>query len=87
MILINYLLSLEGVVDLFLQSKPSESKNRNPNFMEMLFDYAITDESKFYENKPKLGDRKTLFGTGSEDLEFKKLIWSGLLMAIESGNE
>lgn len=36
--------------------------------MEVLFEYAITDESKFYENKPKLGDRKTLFGTSSEDL-------------------
>lgn len=66
--MINYLLSLEGVVELFLLSKPLETKQRVPNFMEVLFDYAITDESKFYENKPKLGDRKTLFGTSSEDL-------------------
>ncbi len=56
------------MVELFLLSKPLETKQRVPNFMEVLFEYAITDESKFYENKPKLGDRKTLFGTSSEDL-------------------
>lgn len=74
------------MVDFFLQEKNSDAKKRNPCLLEVLFEYAVIDESKFYENKPKLGDRKTLFGTNSEDLEFKKLIWSGLLMSIESGN-
>jgi len=30
---------------------------------------------------------RAFYGTTSEDLEFKKLIWSGLLTAIQSGNE
>lgn len=87
LILINYLLSLPNVVDLFLQERNIDAKKKSPCLLEVLFDYAVVDESKFYQNKPKLGDRKTLFGTNSEDLEFKKLIWSGLLMSIESGHE
>ena len=87
LILINYLLSLPNVVDLFLQERNIDGKKKSPCLLEVLFDYAVVDESKFYQNKPKLGDRKTLFGTNSEDLEFKKLIWSGLLMSIESGHE
>ena len=30
---------------------------------------------------------RAYFGTNSEDLEFKKLIWSGVLMAIQSNQE
>jgi len=29
---------------------------------------------------------RAFYGTTSEDLEFKKLIWSGILTAIQSGN-
>jgi hypothetical protein len=34
-----------------------------------------------------MGDKKAEFGTNIEDLEFKKLIWSGVLTAIQSNNE
>ena len=68
LILLNYLLSLPESINLFLARKEIEIGRKEPNFLEILFDYATIDEAKFYDNKPKLGDRKTLFGTGSEDL-------------------
>lgn len=33
-----------------------------------------------------MGDKKAEFGTNIEDLEFKKLLWSGILTAIQSNN-
>jgi hypothetical protein len=42
------------------------------------------DEAAFFESKTRSADKKVQFGTNAEDLELKKLFWSGLLSSIES---
>lgn len=63
MVLINYLLGDPEAVGWFLEAEEGKK-----GFLEMLFEFSVIDESRLFESKPKLGDRKTLFGTGSEDL-------------------
>jgi len=50
--------------------------------MELLLFYSTIDEMTFYSEPIKTNKLRAYFGTNSEDLEFKKLIWSGVLMAI-----
>ena len=38
----------------------------------------------FYNEPIRTNNLRAFFGTTSEDLEFKKLIWSGVLIAIQS---
>lgn len=38
----------------------------------------------FYNEPIRTNNLRAFFGTTSEDLEFKKLIWSGALTAIQS---
>lgn len=38
----------------------------------------------FYNEPIRTNNLRAFFGTTSEDLEFKKLIWSGILTAIQS---
>jgi hypothetical protein len=44
--------------------------------------YSTVDEITFYSEPIISNNRKAYYGTTSEDLEFKKLIWSGLLIAV-----
>ena len=39
----------------------------------------------FYNEPIRTNQLRSFFGTTSEDLEFKKLIWSGVLTAVQSG--
>jgi hypothetical protein len=55
--------------------------------LEILFHYATIDEVKFGESKTRAADKKVEFGTNAEDLEMKKLLWSGLLTCVESNND
>jgi len=38
----------------------------------------------FYSQPIRTNDIRATFNTTSEDLEFKKLIWSGILTALQS---
>ena len=82
-ILVNYLLSLPECIPLFLARQELENGKLEPAFLEVLFHYATTDEACFYELKNRqAAENKVQFGTNAEDLELKKLLWSGLLNAI-----
>lgn len=51
-------------------------------FIDTLLVYATVDEIEFYNDKILTNNHRAFYSTTSEDLEFKKLIWSGLLTAI-----
>ena len=51
-------------------------------FIDILLVYATVDEITFYNESISNNNLRAFYGTTSEDLEFKKLIWSGLLTAI-----
>lgn len=55
-------------------------------FIDTLLVYATVDEIEFYNDKILTNNHRAFYSTTSEDLEFKKLIWSGLLTAIQSDN-
>lgn len=60
-------------------------KERNGStFIEQLLFYSTIDEVTFYNEPLKTNKLRAYFGTNSEDLEFKKLIWSSVLMSIQS---
>lgn len=48
---------------------------------------ASIDELTFFDTRIRMGDKKAEFGTNIEDLEFKKLLWSSILAAIQSNNQ
>jgi hypothetical protein len=76
LILVNYL-SRDAVALEHFHTKKNET-----TFMELLLFYSTIDEMTFYSEPIKTNKLRAYFGTNSEDLEFKKLIWSGVLMAI-----
>ena len=82
LILINYLMGDEKALFFF------NDKNNVPNvqtpatFIDILLVYATVDEITFYNESISNNNLRAFYGTTSEDLEFKKLIWSGLLTAI-----
>ena len=51
---------------------------------EILLYYSTIDEMTFYTHPIRTNDMKAYFNTTSEDLEFKKLIWSGILTSLQS---
>lgn len=84
LILINYLLGDEKALYYFSQQNQMPTVQSPATFIEILIVYATIDEISFY-NEPILNNNlRAFYGTTSEDLEFKKLIWSGLLTAIQS---
>lgn len=54
--------------------------------LEILIHYSTIDEMTFYSQPIRTNDMKAFFNTTSEDLEFKKLIWSGILTALQSNH-
>ena len=58
------------------------TKRDNTTFIDLLLFYSTIDEVTFTNEPMKTNKLRAYFGTNSEDLEFKKLIWSGVLMAI-----
>ena len=82
LILINYLLADEKALYYFSE-KTSLPTIENPDtFIDVLLVYATIDEITFYNEPIVKGKLHAFYGTTTEDLEFKKLIWSGLLIAI-----
>ena len=58
------------------------------NFLkEILLFYSSIDEITFYYEPIRRNELKAFFSTTSEDLEFKKLIWSGILTAVQSSKK
>ena len=96
LILINYLMSDSLALSFFYDKPnfPTQSKmhsflgNSNNKtalmYLEILIYYATIDEMTFYSQPIRTNDMKAFFNTTSEDLEFKKLIWSGILTALQS---
>lgn len=56
------------------------------NFIEILIYFATVDETIFSESNTQKNSMKAVFGLTTEDLEFKKLILSGILLAVESSH-
>ena len=86
LILINYLLSDEKALQYFDQRTPMPNLASPTTFIDTLLVYATVDEIEFYNDKILTNNHRAFYSTTSEDLEFKKLIWSGLLTAIQSEN-
>ncbi|KRX04785.1 Armadillo-type fold [Pseudocohnilembus persalinus] len=87
LILINYLMSDEKALYYFNSKTELPNQNEtNPTFIDILLVYATVDEITFYNKLTINNNMRAFYGTTTEDLEFKKLIWSGLLTAIQSGN-
>lgn len=82
LILINYLMSDDKALYYFNEKSNLPNVQSPATFIDILLVYATVDEITFY-NEPMLSNNlRAFYGTTSEDLEFKKLIWSGLLTAI-----
>jgi len=82
LILINYLLSNEEALVFFNQTATVDEEPM-PSFLDILLVYATVDEITFYHIPALSNNLRAFYGTTGEDLEFKKLIWSGLLTAIQ----
>ena len=76
LILVNYLSRDSEALKHF------HTKYDNTTFIYLLLFYSTIDEITFYKEPFKTNKLRAYFGTNSEDLEFKKLIWSSVLMAI-----
>ncbi|CAD8169691.1 unnamed protein product [Paramecium pentaurelia] len=87
LILLNYLMRDEKALQYFVDKPQAHSIQQQTNFLEVLLFYATIDEVTFYNEPIRTNQLKAFFGTTSEDLEFKKLIWSGILTAVQSGNQ
>ncbi|EAR84467.2 hypothetical protein TTHERM_00691650 (macronuclear) [Tetrahymena thermophila SB210] len=87
LILINYLLSDEKALQYFDERSTMPNVSSPTTFIDTLLVYATVDEIEFYNDKILTNNHRAFYSTTSEDLEFKKLIWSGLLTAIQSGNQ
>lgn len=67
--------------------KLSDDNLKNLNFLEILIYFATIDENIFSQGPANSKEVKPVFGLTTEDLEFKKLILSGILLGVESGNK
>ena len=61
---------------------PGSMQQNQATFIDILLVYATVDEITFYNESTSNNNLRAFYGTTSEDLEFKKLIWSGVLTAI-----
>lgn len=84
LVLVNYLLSIPESIPFFLDRVNLMTGEEEYSFFENLLGCASVDEETFYSTKNRVADKKPEFGTTIEDLEFKKLIWSGILTAMQS---
>ena len=70
------------------QKRPlSDEELEKLNFLEILLYFATVDETIFSDDQPHKNTMKAVFGLTTEDLEFKKLILSGILLAVESNDD
>ena len=84
LILINYLMSDEKALYFFYEKQVTglDCSINNSTFLDILLVYSTIDEVTFQHQPLRANNLRTFFGTSSEDLEFKKLIWSTVLTAI-----
>ena len=82
LILINYLMSDEKALYFFYDKQNQSELDSSVTFLEILLSYSTIDEVTFQNEPIRTNNLRTFFGTSSEDLEFKKLIWSTVLTAI-----
>lgn len=82
LILINYLMSDKDALHFFYEKPSFPGAGKMHSFLELLLYYATIDEMTFYSQPIRTNDIRAFFNTTSEDLEFKKLIWSGILTAL-----
>ena len=84
LILINYLMVDEKTLYFFNEKSngPGYMQQNQATFIDILLVYATVDEITFYNESTSNNNLRAFYGTTSEDLEFKKLIWSGVLTAI-----
>ena len=81
-ILLNYLMRDEKALLYFVDRSSIPSAESPTTLLDVLLFYATIDEVTFYNEPIRTNQLKAFFGTTSEDLEFKKLVWSGILTAI-----
>lgn len=86
LILINYLMSDPQALVFFYEKPTFPGTGKMHSFLDVLIYYATIDEMTFYSHPIRTNDIRGFFNTTSEDLEFKKLIWSGILTALQSHN-
>ncbi len=86
LILINYLLSDTQALSYFYEKPKIPTHSRQHTFLDILIYHATIDEMTFYNQPIRTNNMKAFFNTTSEDLEFKKLIWSGILTALQSNH-
>jgi len=86
LILINYLMSDPQALHYFYERSNFPSHSKQHTFLEILIFYATYDEMTFYNQPIRTNNMKAFFNTTSEDLEFKKLIWAGILTALQSNH-
>lgn len=55
-------------------------------FLDILLYYSVVDEQLFFNESKRTNKKRAEFGLTTEDLEFKKLIWIGVLTAVQSGD-
>ena len=70
----------------FTTNLPNDVELEEMSFLEILLYFATIDEVIFYNVPFRTNNLRAVFGLTTEDLEFKKLILSGILLAIESEN-
>jgi hypothetical protein len=87
LILINYLMSDATALPYFYEKPSFPSHGKNHTFLEVMLYYATIDEMTFFNHPIRTNDMRAFFNITSEDLEFKKLIWSGILTALQSDNQ
>jgi len=86
LILINYLMSDAKALHYFYEKPAIPLHGKQHTFLERLIFYATIDEMSFYAQPIRTNNMKAFFNTTSEDLEFKKLIWAGILTALQSNH-
>ena len=86
LILINYLMSDEKALYFFYDKQNQSELDSSVTFLEILLSYSTIDEVTFQNEPIRTNNLRTFFGTSSEDLEFKKLIWSTVLTAIQKNH-
>jgi hypothetical protein len=84
LILINYLMADPKALPFFYQNEGDYGGKKQMNFIEILLHYATIDEKTFFDKPIRTKNLKSYFGTSSEDIEFKKLVWSGILTAMQA---
>jgi len=74
----------EKALQYFVEKSAIPNVQSPTTFLEVLLFYATIDEVTFYNEPIRTNQLRAFFGTTSEDLEFKKLVWSGILTAVQS---